>query len=400
MVKEDNNMAQTNGSGQRRIGIFVDSLMGGGAERIALNFAEKFMALGHDARVFVLHPPIEHQTGQVPIHLVSEKEKLADWRPLNKLRYAQRIRKLVAEIEADGKPFDFFISNAEDSDRLTRMAGLKPVFIRYRNSLLHFLGAKVGDSKGFKRWQRQRRWLGKFRGIYGGQHIVTVSRALEEELVNAVGLKPASITTIYNPFDFERLRALAAEPADVPAGPYIIYAARLTPRKRQEVLLKAYAQSGVQIPLVLLGGVSGPEGEAYERELKALAEQLGVADRVLFPGFRQNPYPWVKHARLFAMSSESEGLPTVLIESLILGTPVVSTDCPTGPSEILTGDLARFLSPVGDVEALAANIRAALESYPEIREEHISRFRNDVAIATYLRHYENLKNGKTTGKSA
>lgn len=376
---------------RRRIGIFVDSLMGGGAERIALNFAEKFIALGHDARVFVLHPPIEHQTGTVPVHLVSDTPLLSSWRPLNKLRYAQRIKKLVADIEADGKPFDFFISNAEDSDRLTRMAGLKPVFIRYRNSLLHFLAAKVGDTRGFKRWLRRRRWLAKFRRIYGGQHIVTVSRALEEELVNAVGLKAASITTIYNPFDFDRLRGLSEEPADLPEGPYIIYVARLTPRKRQEVLLEAYARSGTTLPLVLLGGVSGPEGLAYEQQLRAQAQRLGIADRVHFPGFRQNPYPWIRHASLFAMSSESEGLPTVLIESLILGTPVVSTDCPTGPSEILTGDLARFLSPVGDVDALAGNIRQALEAYPEIQEEYLARFRNDRAIAAYLVHFGNLK---------
>ena len=374
---------------KRRVGLFVDSLMGGGAERVALNFAEKFIELGHDARVFVLHPPIEHQVGNVPIHLVSEHERLADWRPLNKWRYARRIRKLVHDIEADGKRFDFFISNAEDSDRLTRMAGLKPVFIRYRNSLVHFLNAKVGDASGFKRTIRKTRWLNKFRKMYGG-HLVTVSKALEDELINTVGLRPASITTIYNPFNFEQLRQLADEPAETPAQPYIIYAARLTPRKRQDLLLRAYALADVSLPLVLLGGVSGPEGVAYETLLRKLAAELGIADRVVFEGFHQNPYPWVKKAALFAMSSDSEGLPTVLIESLILGTPVVSTDCPTGPSEILTGELKRFLSPVGDAPALAANIRAALAAYPVIGDEHIERFRSAATIRAYLAHFERL----------
>ncbi len=370
---------------KKRVGLFVDSLMGGGAERVALNFAEKFIELGHDARVFVLHPPIEHQTGNVPIHLVSDRFKLANWRPLNKWLYAQRIKKLVREIEADGKPFDFFISNAEDSDRLTRMAGLRPVFIRYRNSLQHFLAAKVGDTTGLKRRIRHARWLNKFRRFYSG-HIVTVSRALEEELVHEIGLKPKSIKTIYNPFDFDLLRRRAAEPCELPAEPYILYPARLTPRKRQDLLLRAYAQSGVTLPLVLLGGVSGAEGEKYEAEMKVLAAKLGVAGRVRFLGFEQNPYPWIKHAALVAMSSDSEGLPTVLIESLILGTPVVSTDCPTGPSEILTDDLARFLSPVDDAPALGANIREALESYPPITEQHIERFRAENTIRTYIAH--------------
>lgn len=372
---------------KRRVGLFVDSLMGGGAERVALNFAEKFIELGHDARVFVLHPPIEHRVGNVPIHLVSEQERLADWRPLNKLRYVRRIRKLVREIEADGKPFDFFISNAEDSDRLTRMAGLKPVFIRYRNSLVHFLNAKMGDTRGFKRAIRKARWLKKFRKTYGG-HLVTVSKALQDELINTVGLQPASITTIYNPFNFEQLRKLAAEPAATPASPYILYVARLTPRKRQDLLLRAYALAGVDLPLVLLGGVSGPEGVAYEKEMRRLAAELGIAESVIFAGFHQNPYPWIKNAALLAMSSDSEGLPTVLIESLIIGTPVVSTDCPTGPSEILSGDLATFLSPVDDAPALAANIKRALQCYPAIDGEHVERFRSDYTIKSYLAHYE------------
>ncbi|MDP3438649.1 MAG: glycosyltransferase [Azonexus sp.] len=379
-------MSQEN---KKRVGLFVDSLMGGGAERVALNFAEKFIELGHDARVFVLHPPIEHQTGEVPIHLVSEQLKLADWRPLNKWLYARRISDLVRQIEADGKPFDFFISNAEDSDRLTRMAGLRPVFIRYRNSLQHFLAAKLGDTKGLKRRIRHVRWLNKFRRFYSG-HIVTVSRALEDELVHEIGLKPKSIKTIYNPFDFDLLRRRAAEPRELPGEPYILYPARLTPRKRQDLLLRAYAQSGVHLPLVLLGGVSGAEGEKYEIEMKSLAAELGIAERVRFLGFEQNPYPWIKGAKLVAMSSDSEGLPTVLIESLILGTPVVSTDCPTGPAEILTGDLARFLSPVGDAPALAANIRAALESYPVITGQHIERFRAENTIRCYLENFHEI----------
>ena len=378
---------------KRRIGLFVDSLMGGGAERVALNFAETFIALGHDARVFVLHPPIEHEVGHVPIHLISDRERLADWRPLNKWRYARRIRKLVREIEADGTRFDFFISNAEDSDRLTRLAGLDPVFIRYRNSLIHFLNAKVGKATGFKRHLRRMRWLNKFRERYNG-HIVTVSKALQTELVETVGLKPASITTIYNPFDFDRLRQLGEEQADTPQSPYILYAARITPRKRQDLLLKAYALSKIELPLVLLGGTSCAEDEAFERRMRTLATELGIADRVLFAGFHRNPYPWIRRAALFAMSSDSEGLPTVLIESLILGTPVVSTDCPTGPSEILVGPLASFLSPVDDAEGLAENMRKALAAYPPIDTAMLERFRCEATIRAYLAHFETLF-GKT-----
>jgi glycosyltransferase involved in cell wall biosynthesis len=76
--------------------------------------------------------------------------------------------------------------------------------------------------------------------------------------------------------------------------------------------------------------------------------------------FRQNPYPWIAGARLLVLSSDYEGFPMVLIEALACGTPVVSTDCPHGPGEILTGELARWLVPVGDSRALAERITAAL----------------------------------------
>ena len=90
------------------------------------------------------------------------------------------------------------------------------------------------------------------------------------------------------------------------------------------------------------------------------------------------------------MSSASEGLPTVLIESLILGTPVVSTNCPTGPSEILTGSLATFLSPVGEVDALALNIRRALNDYPKIDDSFLERFHDTYAINQYINLYAQL----------
>jgi glycosyltransferase involved in cell wall biosynthesis len=376
--------------GKKRIGLLVDSLIGGGAERVALNFAEKFTALGHDVHVFIVRNEIEHDTGDMRIHALSENGKLVKSRPLNKLLLARRLRQEVAAIEADGKPFDFFISNAEEMDRLSGIARLPYVFIRYRNSMLHFLGCKIGNKTGLKRAIRHFRWLGKFRRIYSGRHIVAITEAMKRELLEEVGLRPASITVIYNPFDFDTLRKLGEEAAPVPNEPYIVYAARIGGRKNQELLVRAYVESGVPHKLVLVGGTTDEKEERYLEHLKTLIRKLGGEDRIIFTGFQKNPYPWVKHAALFAMASESEGLPTVLIESLILGTPVVSTDCPTGPSEILTGEFAEFLSPVGDVAALARNIRKALESYPPINDSFLARFRNDYAIERYLEHFEKV----------
>lgn len=373
-----------------RVGLLIDSLVGGGAERVALNFADTFRRSGHEAYLFIVRDEVEHDTGSVPVRALSPTGQLSRLRPLNKIRLAQRLKAEISGIEADGKCFDFFISNSEDMDRLAGMAKLPRVFIRYRNSMALFLQAKLGDSRGLKRWQRNVRWSNKFRRIYGGHHIVTVSNALRRELLEVMKIRPASIHTIYNPFDFANLRALAAEPADLPKRPYIVYVARFCRRKNQELLLRAYAKATVSQNLVLLGGTTSPSEERYLEQMRTLITELGLCGRVIIPGFATNPYPWIKNADLFAMSSDSEGLPTVLIESLVLGTPVVSTDCPTGPSEILVDDLAPFLSPVGDVDALAANINRALASYPTIEERHVAPFEATHSVGQYIALAEKL----------
>ena len=375
-----------------RIGLLIDTLIGGGAERITLNFAEQFSQLGHDVHIFLVENQVQHivDNNKFKIHAISEDGVLSNNKFINKLALSKKLKGKVKEIEQkDNKEFLFFISSSEDMDRLSKMAGLKNTIIRYRNSIIAFLEHKIGNKTGLKKIQRSIRWKSKFNSTYGNRHLVTVSKALINEF-STLGITPKTVINIYNPFDFDRIRERGAEPADLPQEPYIIYAAKLENRKRQDVLLKAYAKSGIQQKLVLLGGTYTKSDENWKRQMQRLAEELNISDRVIFAGFHTNPYPWVKNAELFAMSSDNEGLPTVLIESLILGTKVVSTDCPTGPSEILTGDLARFLSPVEDHDALAKNMTAALSEYPEITEELISKYNSKTVAEKYISHAQTL----------
>ncbi|ODN42660.1 hypothetical protein BGC07_06655 [Piscirickettsia litoralis] len=112
--------------------------------------------------------------------------------------------------------------------------------------------------------------------------------------------------------------------------------------------------------------------------------QYRLNDQVIIAGFQKNPYPWFKAADLTLLCSDFEALPTVLIESLICGTPVVSTDCPSGPREILTGELNRWLVPPGNPDALANKIEEALSTDIEIDEQLIQRFSSDIIIPQYL----------------
>lgn len=372
-----------------KIGLLIDSMIGGGAERVSLNLAEGFLRKGHEPHLILVRNEIQHALPpDLPVHVLSEDGHPCAHRLINKLLLAWRLRTLVKRLEADGEAFAFFISSAEEMDHLSALAGLHDVYLRYRNSMVEFYRNKLASRSGLKRLFRCMKWNVILSLFYGRRRLIVVAKALQNEIVNQMGLQPASITTIYNPFDFEHIRAQGAAFPVPLAEPYIVYAARFTPRKRQDLLLRAFALSQAREThkLVLLGDTYSTHERGWYAQLLALIEELGLQDRVVLPGFQTNPYPWIKHAALFAMSSDSEGLPTVLIEALILGTPVVSTNCPTGPSEIMTGELARFLCPRDKPADLAERIDCALVSYPEITAALLRRFHCDYAIDRYLQH--------------
>jgi glycosyltransferase involved in cell wall biosynthesis len=153
-------------------------------------------------------------------------------------------------------------------------------------------------------------------------------------------------------------------------------------QKDQATLLRAFARVRARRPARLL-----ILGEGNQRlALEALARELGIAADVRMPGFVPNPLAYMRRAAVFVLSSAWEGLPTVLIEALACGCPVVSTDCPAGPAEIL--DYGRYgrLTPVGDVEALAAAITASVEDGPDrtALEQRALAFSAERAAVAYI----------------
>jgi len=220
------------------------------------------------------------------------------------------------------------------------------------------------------------------RQIYGhADGVVAVSEGVAKDLARKLNLPDKSITTIYNPVVSQEMIDRGSDELRWDFHePVIISVGRLTEAKDYPTLLKAFAHFRKQrkSTLVILG-----EGELRE-DLEALAKSLGVWQDVHMPGFVDNPYSWMKKADLFAMSSKWEGLPTVLIEALALGVPIVSTDCPSGPREILEQGRWGRLVPIGDDAAMAKAWVDVLNSARVPSTERAKDFSVELAATRYL----------------
>jgi len=198
------------------------------------------------------------------------------------------------------------------------------------------------------------------------QAVVAVSEHVADDLAQVARLPRARIQVIPNPVVHDGLLAQARERIAHPwlenrSAPVIVSVGRLNEEKNYDDLVRAFARLRQErrARLIILG--HGAEKERLAR----LAWELGVADDVSFPGFVANPYGYMARADLLALSSHYEALPTVLIEALACGCPIVATDCPGGVREILAGGRWGRLVPVGDIEALAAAMLATLDDPPD-----------------------------------
>lgn len=177
----------------------------------------------------------------------------------------------------------------------------------------------------------------------------------------APGISPR-VRVIRNPVVWPDLPARATERVDHTwlrddKVPVVLAAGRLHPNKDHATLLRAFTLVAAErtARLIIIG-------EGVERNrLLALAQELGIADRVDLPGFQRNPFAWMARARVFVLSSVVEGAPNVLVQAMACGTTVVSTDCPGGAREILGDGAWGALTPVGDHMALAAAISDAMD---------------------------------------
>lgn len=321
-----------------KFALFTTNLAGGGAEKALAKIAGGLAARGHEVDFIVC----ENAGSHVPpagsgFHALSARAGHG-W--LGKRQLAWRLRRLLA-----ARPHDLMVSTLPFADEVAMLAHAPRHVCRIANTLSAEL-ARLPANKAQRRAAR-------YSKLYGSRPLVAVSQGVAEDMHSYFDVKAERIRVIANPFDLTAIRLLSAEPCPVrPAEPYILHVGRFAAQKRHDLLLAAFATLDLPHTLVLL---TPPDAK-----LNALIAQHGLQRRVAIADFQANPYPWMAAADLLVLCSDHEGLPNVLIEALACGTRVVSTDCPSGPSEILGGELAQWLVPCNDADALATVMRAAL----------------------------------------
>lgn len=358
---------------QKRQAFFLPDMVGGGAQRVMLNLARGIAAHGYTVDLVLAQAEGPYLT-EVP-----ESMRVMD---LKASRVLSSLPALVRYLRRERPEAMLSAMNYVNIIALwaRRLAGVPTRLVVSEHNTLSRSVQYASDQRGRLMPQLIRRFYPWADGI------VAVSKGVADNLAQVTGLSRERIQVIYNPVVTPELQAKAQTPLEHPwfkpgEPPVLLAVGSLTAQKDFPTLIQAFAQVRRACPIRLL-----ILGEGEDRPvLEALVSQLGLEQDIRLPGFVENPYTYMARAFLFVLSSRWEGLPTVLIEALFCGTPVISTDCLSGPREILADGQYGQLVPVGDVTALTRAIETSLEGErPRPPRESWHPFEIEAAVSKYI----------------
>jgi glycosyltransferase involved in cell wall biosynthesis len=344
-----------------KLTFFIPDLKGGGAQRMIINMANEFAAQGHKVDLVLVQNNGKYH------ELVSKKVNVID---LGKTRALFSIFALTQYIKT-AKP-DILLSAlfyvnviAVLAKRLAPSAKTK-IIVTERNHI----SLKAQNSTSWA--DRAAPWI--VRLAYPlADAVVGISAGVAQDVQNCMNAPPDKISWIHNPVVTNDLLENLKETAqdewfESSKNPVIVMSGRLVVQKDYETAFRAFKQvlEKQELRLLILG-----EGE-LKNKLKKLAQDLDIEKNINFKGFVENPLSYMKRADLFLLSSRHEGFGNVVVEALLCGLPVVSTDCPAGPAEILKGGEFGTLAPVSDPDAMAKAILETLAA-PRTPEKQKAR---------------------------
>lgn len=338
-----------------RITLVTPSLFCGGAERVVISLAEGFQLKRHQVTVITASNQ-ETDFYQLPpeVERISLGIMGISKNPLDALHTnIQRVISLRKAIQLS-QP-DIVISHLTEMNILATLAGLQT---SYPLMITEHCDPNLISYGKF--WETLRRIVYPF-----AQKLVSVSQGVEDYFT---WLSPDKKTVIYNPFFISQN---ASSEIEIPSGvnpqkKWIMSMGRLTNQKGFDILLRAFAKIAAKYPdwqLFILG-----EGE-LRQELEQLKAELNLKEQVVFPGRVSNPFLLMERAEFFVMSSRFEGFPMAHGEAMLSGLPIIATDCPSGPKELIRDGVDGILIPNLDEAALTEAIENMI-SDPEARQRY------------------------------
>ena len=352
----------------------IDSLAAGGAEIATIELAQNLQRKGHDILILSIRDDMMKALPS-EINIISLGYRKRRFLPYNQI-HSFALKRLVRRLEHVHGQFDLIFSTLMLSNKLCQSLAHDNIFYTIHSALTP---GYLEHRKGLRRFIRAL----KLRHLYHNKRLITVCQDMANDIVNNIQIKPKSISVIHNPIDQNKIRRLSKSGSSKEApDDYIVHVGRFDVMKRHDVLIQAYLRSGIEYPLLLVG--DGPTRD----QITEMLDQKKLHDRIFMLGYQANPYPYIARAKALCLSSDYEGLPNILVEALMLHTPVAATDCPTGPREILHKRLSRYLARPSDPDSLALAIQRALtdakqNQYP-FCDADLSRFQADNVAQQYL----------------